>query len=80
MNRLSFSEFVAASEGLLAPDRPPAAGMSRINVTPLTNDQRRRLRATPVRPGSAIRPVKVSVPQVVPPNLVGRIKPSATGR
>ena len=67
----SFSEYVSMWEGLLAPDRPPAVSQTRINPTPLTNDQRRKLRVAPVTPENPIRPVA----RVVPQNMIG----TATG-
>lgn len=72
---ITFTEFVALREGLLLPDRPPAKGLPRINTTPFTNAQRKRLVAKPVKPPKpappTIRPVG-KVPQVVPRKQVGR--------
>lgn len=39
----TFSEYVQWREGLLAPDKPRWVGMSRINTTGMTNQQRRNL-------------------------------------
>jgi hypothetical protein len=47
---LSFREYVAASEGLLLPDKPVRAGMARINAFPATQAKRKRL--FPARPGA----------------------------
>lgn len=66
---MSFVEYVAIREGVLAPDRPPAAGLPRINVTGMTNDQRRRLRVTTVRPPTPV----LRLPQVVPQEMVGKV-------
>jgi len=52
-------EYVAMREGLLAPDRPPAKGLSRINPFPTTNAHRCRLLMTPIRP-PASPPTKAS--------------------
>lgn len=67
----SFSEYVLVREGLLAPDRAPAAGRSKINPTPFTNDQRRKLKVSPVTPPNPIRPVA----QVVPQDMIGKVTP-----
>lgn len=62
----TFASYLAAREGVLAPDKPPVAGLPRFNATGLTNDQRQRLKVKPVpKPG----PV---VPPVVPPALIPR--------
>lgn len=53
MRPVTFAEYVRLREGLMLPDRPPAPGLSRINVFPATQAQRRRLRARP--PGAAGR-------------------------
>src|SRR5262245_2340342 len=58
----TFREFVAMQEGLLAPDRPPAKGLSRINPFPTTNAHRRRLKPNSFPP--TVRPVA----EVVPPH------------
>ena len=67
----TFSEYVSIREGLLAPDRAPAAGQPRLNATPLTNDQRRKLKVNPVRQPNPVRPVA----HVVPPRLNGTTTP-----
>lgn len=69
----SFIEYMRVQEGLL-PSRPQAKGLSRINATPLTQAQRRKLApaARTAGPASAVAP---SVPAVVPPNIIPQIKP-----
>ena len=64
---LTFREFVAMKEGLLAPDRPPAKGLPKINAFPITNSHRRRLKPNSVPP--TVRPVA----EVVPPHLIPRL-------
>lgn len=43
MRFTSFIEYIQYREGLLAPDKPRWAGMPRMNTTPMTNQQRRKL-------------------------------------
>jgi hypothetical protein len=72
MNRycvLTFREFVAMMEGLLAPDRPPAKGLPRINAFPTTNAHRRRIKPNSLPP--AVRPVA----EVVPPHMIPKPAP-----
>jgi hypothetical protein len=72
MNRygvMTFREFVAMQEGLLAPDRPPAKGLPRLNAFPTTNAHRRRLKPTSFPP--TVRPVA----EVVPPHLIPKLAP-----
>jgi hypothetical protein len=66
---MTFREFVAMREGLLAPDRPPAKGLPRINAFPATNAHRRRLKPNSLPP--TVRPVAV----VVPPHLIPKLAP-----
>ena len=66
---LTFREFVAMQEGLLAPDRPPAEGPSRINPFPTTDAHRRRIKPNSLPP--TVRPVA----EVVPPHLVPKLAP-----
>ena len=68
---LSFADYLFAAEGLLAADRPPAAGLPRINTTDRTNDQRRKLAVKPVRSP----PPVPRIPQVVPQHMIGRVTP-----
>lgn len=75
MNFTSFTSFLAAQEGLLAPDQAPVPGLPRLNFTGQTNAERQRLRVVPVRPPtSAVRPV-------VPPKLIPRnLRPPGQSR
>ena len=66
---LTFRAFVAMQEGLLAPDRPPAKGLPRINPFPTTNAHRRRLKPNSFPP--TVRPVA----EVVPPHLIPKLAP-----
>lgn len=70
---VSFTEYMLVREGLL-PARPPAKGLPRINATPLTQAQRRKLApaARPAGPASSVAP---SIPAVVPPGIIPQIKP-----
>jgi hypothetical protein len=65
---LTFRAFVAMQEGLLAPDRPPAKGLSRISP-PTTNAHRRR-----IKPDS-FPPTVRRVAEVVPPHLIPKLAP-----
>jgi hypothetical protein len=66
---MTFREFVAMQEGLLAPDRPPAKGLPRLNAFPTTNVHRRRLKPTSFPP--TVRPVA----EVVLPHLIPKLAP-----
>ena len=66
---MTFREFVAMMEGLLAPDRPPATGLPRINAFPTTNAHRRRIKPDSFPP--TVRPVA----EVVPPHLIPKLTP-----
>jgi hypothetical protein len=66
---MNFKEFLAMREGLLAPDKPPMKGLSRINPFPTTNAHRRRLQPKPVTASNAFRP---TVAQVIPQNFVAK--------
>lgn len=58
MRRGSFTEFVAQTEGLFLPKRPPLKGMSRINPLPCTDAHRAKLFGTrPKKPPSLAPPV-----------------------
>jgi hypothetical protein len=39
---MTFRQYVLMREGLLLPDRPPRAGLPRINTTPFQNRRRTR--------------------------------------
>ena len=66
MSTHSFVEYVALWDGLLAPDRPPVKGMTRINTSPMTTDERLRLRPNLVSPPAPVGRAR----QVVPTKLV----------
>jgi hypothetical protein len=54
---LSFAEYVGLREGLMLPDKPPAAGMPRLNPFPATWARLRpTLARSPARPGPRRRP------------------------
>ncbi len=75
---MSFSQFIkskAVEEGLLLPDKPIRPGVPRINTTPLTNAQRRKLHPKPVKAPPPVPPFKTTIPQVVPPKFVAKLKP-----
>lgn len=63
----NFHEWLAIREGLLLPDKPPAPGLSRLNVTPLTNDQRKRLVPKPVKAPNPFKPTVAKVGQMAKP-------------
>lgn len=70
---MTFSEYLKArglGEGLLLPDKPIRPGVPRINVTPFTNAQRRKLHPKPVKAPPPVPPFKATLPQVVPPKMV----------
>lgn len=75
MKLATFTEFVAAREGQLLPDRPLASGMSRLNTLPTTDAQRSRLRTQPVRSSAPLKPSLSPVAQVVPQQLVPKVVP-----
>ena len=68
MNDRSFSHFIAVCEGMLAPDKAPAAERPRFNATGRTNAERKRLKVDPV----PVRPLGSVVHQVVPGHLIPR--------
>ncbi|MBA4067785.1 MAG: hypothetical protein C0501_29625 [Isosphaera sp.] len=75
MQHLTFEQYVRVREGLLAPDRPPAPGLSRTNPFPTTNAHRRRLRARVVSPPDPFGPTVRPVPEVVPQKIIPRPNP-----
>jgi hypothetical protein len=52
---LTFYEYVAWREGLLLPDKPPAAGLARINPFPATQGRLKRILARSPMAASAPR-------------------------
>lgn len=77
MEYMKFSEWLARrDEGLLLPDRPPLKGMSRINTTPSTDAQRRRLHPKKVKPPKLFPPTVRAVKEIVPNKLIPKLKPT----
>jgi len=72
---LTFSEYVCLRERLLAPDRARVAGQTRLNSSPLTNDQRRKLKVNPTRPPNPVRPVA----RVDPQDMIGKVTSPVRG-
>ncbi len=70
---MSFKEFLAVREGVFLPDRPPASGLSKINATGMTNDQRKKLVPKLVKAPPLVPPFKSTVPQVVPNSLIPKL-------
>jgi len=64
MRFTSFIEYIQYREGLLAPDKPRWVGMPRINTTPMTNQQRRKL-----------YPQKPQMPKPFKPTIANVAKP-----
>ena len=76
MSIRTFSEYIASMEGVFAPDEAPATGLPRLNATPFTTAERKRLKPKPVAKLVPVRPV---IPQVVPNNLIPQnLDPSGT--
>jgi hypothetical protein len=63
----SFRHYLIAREGALVPDKAPATGLPRLNATPFTSAERKRLKPKPVVKLDPVRPI---IPQVVPNNLI----------
>jgi len=71
---MNFKEFLAAQEGVLLPTRLAASGLSKINPFPTTNAHRKRLQPKVVRPAPPVKSFVSTVPQVVPPQFVAKLK------
>ena len=74
---MTFSEYLKArafEEGLLLPDKPIRPGVPRINTTPFTNAQRRKLHLKPVKAPPPVKPFTSTLPKIVPPKSVVRIR------
>jgi len=67
MRRGSFAEFVAQTEGLFLPKRPPLKGMPRINTLPCTNARRAKLFG--VRPKKPPSPAPPVISPAATPNI-----------
>jgi hypothetical protein len=71
MEMMNFSEWLAQrDEGLLLPDRPPLKGMFKINTTPGTDAQRKRLHPKKVKPPKLFPPTVQKVKEIVPNKLI----------
>jgi hypothetical protein len=66
MKHTTFKEWLARrDEGFLLPDRPPIKGMSKINTTPNTDAQRKRLHPKKVKPPKLFPPTVRAVKEIV---------------
>lgn len=77
MRFASFQEYVEWREGLLMPDRAPLKGMIRLNATPFTNAQRKRLQTKKPKKPTPFAPTIQKVAEIVPNKFVAKLKPSA---
>lgn len=76
MKHTTFSEWLAQrDEGFLLPDRPPLKGMARINATPGTDAQRKRLHPKKVKPFKPFAPTVRAVKEIVPNRIIPKLKP-----
>lgn len=71
---MRFSDFLRTQEGVFLPDAPRWKGMIRLNTTPLTNTERRKLYPKPVKPPPPVQPFKSTVREIVPPKLIQKPK------
>jgi hypothetical protein len=70
----TFKEWLARrDEGFLLSDRPPLKGMSKINTTPNTDAQRRRLHPKKVKPPKLFQPTVRAVKEIVPNKLIPKL-------
>jgi hypothetical protein len=73
MEFMKFSEWlVRRDEGLLLPDGPPLKGMPRINTTPFTDAQRKRLHVKPAKKPKPFAPTIRKVAEIVPQKSIAR--------
>lgn len=76
MKHTTFSEWLARrDEGFVLPDRPPLKGKPRLNSTPGTDTQRKRLHPKPVKPPKPFAPTVQKVREIVPAKLIPKLKP-----
>lgn len=76
MKYTTFSEWVARrDEGFLLPDRPPLKRLPRINTTPFSDAQRKRLHPKKVKPPKLFPPTVRAVKEIVPNKLIPKLKP-----
>jgi hypothetical protein len=73
---MTFKEYVAMREGLLAPSRPPAKGLPRINPFPTTDGHRRRLHVKPPKKPKPFAPTVQAVKEIVPNKLIPKLNPT----
>ena len=57
------------------PNRPPLKGMPKINTTPGTDAQRKRLHPKKVKPPKLFPPTAQAVKEIVPNKLIPKSKP-----
>jgi hypothetical protein len=77
MMHTTFKEWLARrDEGFLLPDRPPLKGLPRINTTPFTDTQRKRLHAKKVKPPKLFPPTVRAVREIVPNKLIPKLTPT----
>jgi hypothetical protein len=77
MKYTKFSEWLARrDEGFLLPDRSPHKGMPKINTTPFTDAQRKRLHPKKVKPPKLFAPTVRAVKEIVPNKLIPKLKPT----
>ena len=77
MRYTTFSEWLARrDEGFFLPDRPPLKGMPRLNATPGTDTERKRLHPKKVKPPKPFTPTVRAVREIVPNKLIPKLKPT----
>jgi hypothetical protein len=73
----TFSDWLARrDEGFLLPDRPPLKRMPRINTTPFTDAQRKRLHHKKVKPTTLFPPTVRAVREIVPKKFIPKLTPT----
>ena len=76
---ISFGDYLRMREGLLAAE-PTGNGLPRINTTPLTQAQRKKLVAVPVHPPEPLAPVIHPVAPVIPQKFIKTMRPISPPR
>jgi hypothetical protein len=77
MMHTTFKEWLAQrDEGFLLPDRPPLKGMFKINTTPGTDAQRKRLHPKKVKPPKLFKPTVRAVKEIVPQSIIPKLNPT----
>ena len=69
-NLPKFQEWLAVREGLWMPDKAAVPGLSRLNVTPMTNTQRKRLVSKPVKLPNPFKPTVAKVGVLPKPSFL----------